>query len=527
MLRVSMLTREEAKQYLKIKEKIEKKDVFTQTDDIDRIEASVNKEDCEPTDNMEALPASGIVIIHPQTVVISKDGSVHTYDNTTEEEFETQEETECEEEYSEYSDTEDEDFVHNLKRKTPYFGDEKHYFNQLPKAKQQKILHLEEEVKNTHMQTVPLRFRILESNMDMKLKAHAINKINTLNQMEPSSSEYFKLLNYIEALAKLPIGKYNTLPVQNTSGHQQIADFLEGTRKKLDLAVYGHDDAKSQIILLLAQWISNPQSKGLVIGIEGSMGCGKTTLVKDGICKVLGLPFGFVPLGGVSDGSYLVGHSYTYEGSKWGRIAEILMGCQCMNPILFLDELDKVSTTRHGEEIINMLIHLTDSTQNDSFHDKYFSDIPFDLSRCLVVFSFNNGELINPILRDRMITIKTSGYNTANKVEIAKHYMLPEIDKKFGFVSGDIDFHDDILQYIIRHTPEEQGVRNFRRSLEEIISKINLARLMKQPLLKKSKKLPEQTSVSLPLHVTTDIVDELLWCSKVKNTNVSLPMMYL
>ena len=124
---------------------------------------------------------------------------------------------------------------------------------------------------------------------------------------------------------------------------------------------------------MMGQWISNPSAMGTAIAIKGPMGTGKTTLVKDGISKILGREFAFIALGGTGDSSFLEGHSYTYEGSTWGKIAQILMDSKSMNPVIYFDELDKVSDTPKGEEIIGILTHLTDTSQNSQFHDKYFS----------------------------------------------------------------------------------------------------------------------------------------------------------
>lgn len=635
-----------------------------------------------------------------------------------------------------------------------YMGDEYDYFNKLPKTKKKQILQEEKRLLNISQTKTPLRFKILTSNINDVLKAYALKKLDILSVMDPSSGEYNKLSTFLEAVSKVPVGIYKSLAYKEAPS---IGQFLENTKHKLDQSVYGHNECKDQIIRLLAQWISNPKSQGLVIGIEGPMGCGKchakdtpilmhdgriklvqdvcigdvlmgddgtprnvltlgrgmdqlydiiyknqwgekytvnsehilclynietleiddiclkdyislparqkdkyigiracypinfkdsrdqsplddavlqecllhasiphdilcgsihnrqrlltiilsglsglsamstktgyithsckrflqditflarslgvtcyaindqeihittiskntminllklkvipvhhdeyygftidgnsrymlgdftvthnTTLVKHGICKALGLPFGFIPLGGVSDGSYLIGHSYTYEGSRWGRIIDILTSCECMNPILFFDELDKVSNTKYGEEIINILIHLTDATQNSDFHDKYFADLPLDLSRCLVVFSYNNGELINPILRDRMVCIKTNGYTDKDKKQIVKEYMLHEIYAKFNFTSKDIVLDDEMLDIIISKTDEEKGVRNLKRSLEDIISRINLKRLTKKQTV-------------LPYKITnSDIKD--VFKAKDRHENPSLQMMYL
>ena len=636
-----------------------------------------------------------------------------------------------------------------------FFPDEEEYYNSLPRKRQRLIDNIEKKIADFNHVKTPLRFKILESDMDISLKALAINKVEKLCMMDTSSGEYCKLNNWIEHLCKLPINKYKKLPITCKNSVNEISGFLTKVETNLNTKVFGHTDAKQQIVKLLAKWISNPKSKGLVIGIEGAMGVGKchgkdtriimydgtikkvqdiergdllmgddmtprhvlsiTTGIDDlyqvvpeeqghepyivnsshilclldqeqmiteisvrdylnsdtqnfkgyrattiefpkvpisidpyylgsnltnlqnipdnykintldiryqvlsgiidnyyekiddknwlyidtpncliddilfiarslgflaqredcggkikmigcfcalnlrklnipfsinvaystpiklihlgigeyygfmindnqryllhdmtvthnttlcnGICESLNLPFGFVQLGGISDGSYLVGHSYTYEGSRWGKIAEILMKVGCMNPVLYFDELDKISNTRHGEEIVNLLIHLTDSSQNDKFHDKYFSDIEFDLSKCLMIFSYNNAELISPILRDRMVTIKTSGYTHRDKLQIARKYMLPEIYKEYAF-DKDIQIDEETITYVIQNTSKEQGVRNLKRNLEEIVSQINL------------KKLLEFQTFKTPFKITREIVDTFIKQDKILSHNM-------
>jgi hypothetical protein len=146
--------------------------------------------------------------------------------------------------------------------------------------------------------------------------------------------------------------------------------YLAGCYDRLNASIYGQHDAKNQILRILGQWLNGNQS-GYCLGFEGSPGIGKTSLAKYGISQALvdsngnSRPFGFIALGGSSNGSTLEGHSYTYVGSTWGRIVDILITSKCMNPIIFIDELDKISNTESGRELIGILTHLTDKTQNN------------------------------------------------------------------------------------------------------------------------------------------------------------------
>lgn len=178
-------------------------------------------------------------------------------------------------------------------------------------------------------------------------------------------------------------------------------------KKVLDKSIHGHNYAKNQILKIIGQWMNGTQS-GYCFGFEGSPGIGKTSLAKKGLSNCLigadgkSRPFAFIALGGSSNGSTLEGHSYTYVNSIWGRIVDILMETKCMNPIIYVDELDKVSKTEHGKEIIGILTHLIDTTQNDCFQDKYYSGINIDLSKALFIFSYNDPDNIDRILLDRI-----------------------------------------------------------------------------------------------------------------------------
>jgi ATP-dependent Lon protease len=281
-----------------------------------------------------------------------------------------------------------------------------------------------------------------------------------------------------------------------------------------------------QILQMVGQWLSNPGAMGTAIAIKGPPGTGKTTLVKEGISKILGRDFAFIALGGTSDASFLEGHSYTYEGSTWGKIVSILQDCKCMNPVIYFDELDKISETPKGEEIAGILTHLTDTTQNNQFHDKYFCEVDFDLSKCLFIFSYNDESKVNPILKDRMYRIQTKGYENKEKLIIARKHLLPKIREQVNFKEEDIIIPDTTLDYIISQNDfckGEQGVRNLKRCLEIIHTKLNLFRLVKsdEKLFEKEMKI----EVKFPFTVEKKHVDTLI---KIEDpANQSMLAMYV
>ena len=355
------------------------------------------------------------------------------------------------------------------------------YFKNLSESKQNLIIEKMERKFSVDDEQVPLKFKLLEKAVPPAIEKIAMGKYHALSNMDPSSSEYYKCFNWMEGYANLPIGTYRDLPVKLEDGPEACAAFVTQVRDNMDAAVYGQDEAKLQILQFVSSWIANPKGAGNVLSIHGPMGVGKTTLVKEGVAKALGRPFHFISLGGATDASYLDGHSYTYEGATWGRIADILAQSKCMNPIIYFDELDKISETPKGEEIMNLLIHITDSSQNDKFQDKYFTGIDLDLSRCLFIFSHNNHERVNPILRDRMYNIRVEGFKMKEKIVIAEQYLLPHALKEVG-LHEKVSVSSTIVQYIIEnHTGEEKGVRELKRCMQTIMSKLNLLRFYNDP----------------------------------------------
>ena len=404
----------------------------------------------------------------------------------------------------------------NVMNDVRFFKEKMSYDQQLNVIKQI------EEIKKFSDVEKPYRLLLIEADIPTAFKSCAYKKINTLKYMEPGAGEYYKIKNWVDTFMQIPFNKYKSLPITYADGVDKCHDFMANAKQILDNAVYGLNDAKLQIMQMIGQLLVNPTSVGTAIAIKGPMGTGKTTLIKDGISKILGRDFAFIALGGATDSSFLEGHSYTYEGSSWGKIVDIIIRCKCMNPVIYFDELDKVSDTPRGEEIIGILTHLTDTTQNNKYHDKYFAEIDFDLSRCLFIFSYNDESKVNPILRDRMYRIHTKGYDQDQKTIISNNYLLPTIQNQVKFNTDEIVIPNDTLHYIItNHTDKEDGVRNLKRCLEIIHTKLNLYRLMKPGTNLFENDL--SLKVEFPLTVTTEMVDQLI---KKNNDNGAWLGMY-
>jgi ATP-dependent Lon protease len=391
-------------------------------------------------------------------------------------------------------------------------GEEEHidnditYFKTLTADKKSALLAKMETRLVKVEQAVPLKFQILEKATTPEIQGTAMSKYQAMTNIDPSSTEYYKCNHWINGFIRLPLGIYKNLPVSVEDGSEKCSAFVSSVQKCMDAAIYGQDEAKLQILQFISGWIANPKSAGNVLSIHGPAGIGKTTLVKEGIAKALGRPFHFITLGGATDASYLDGHSYTYEGSTWGRIAEVLIQSQCMNPVIYFDELDKVSETPKGEEIINLLIHLTDGAQNDRFQDKYFTGIDLDLSRCLFIFSHNDDAKVNPILKNRMYNIRVNGFNLKEKTIIAEQYLLPSALKDLNLFEK-VSLPTEVIKYIIEsYTNGEPGVREMKRAIQTIASKINLLRFYND-----DKAVPFAIkNFKLPFTITKDHVEVFL-----------------
>ena len=390
-----------------------------------------------------------------------------------------------------------------------YNNEEKGYFDSLTKKEKGAVSILEDKLEASRsVLTVPMRFKILDLDMNERTKRSIIFKLETVSRMSSTSGEYHKINNWLSILNEIPFNRYYNIPVRNTDGNEKICVFLSNIRERMNTQIYGHKDAKEQIIRVLAQLISFPKANGYIIGIQGAAGIGKTKLIKEGICNALNYPNAFISLSGTDDASFLRGHSYTYEGATFGKICESLIKTGIMNPLLLFDELDKVSNTNRGQEIINTLIHITDPVQNDRFTDRYFEEIDLDISRSMIVFTFNDESLINPILKDRMIVINVKGYNNQEKLVLAKDYIIPEILLQYNLTKGDILFGDEVLTHIIEAIESEEGVRNLKRAINNTISWINMMRYVSI----------DNLSITLPYEVDAKYYDK--YCANNTTTGM-------
>jgi len=387
---------------------------------------------------------------------------------------------------------------------------EETYYKNQSAAKRRELMQLMNRVSSLVLDEgeTPHKFRVLQLPISDYVKSSVIKKISTIAEICSDGGDGHKLRSWVDAFLRIPFGKTVPLPIQLKDGQEKCTEFMMDSRKKMDKHIYGMEPAKLQIMQIIAQWIVNPSSVGNVIALQGPMGVGKTSFARNAIAEVLQRPFEFFTLGGASDIANFIGHSYTYEGSLWGRIADSLMHAGTMNPVMYFDELDKISGTPQGEEIVSMMIHMTDRSQNSQFHDRYFAGVDFDLSQCLFIFSFNDIERVHPILRDRMTVIHCGGYNEKDKTVILKDYIWPQVLDRLCFKNTDVVLSDAAIKFIIEeYSKDEKGVRTLIRTVESMMTRLNMLRVAKHESMKDYKFYMD---VVFPLTICDDVVKVLL-----------------
>ena len=352
------------------------------------------------------------------------------------------------------------------------------------------------EIKKIDNINKPLFIKVLESNIKDSNKTIILQKLQLLENLK-NSSEGCKLKNWITKVMKIPFEIILAPTITKYDSVDKIREYFNKIRDNLDSEIYGHETTKDQLMKIMAHTITNPKEGGNIFALVGPPGVGKTALIQDGIAKALLRPFSFISLGGATDACFLEGHDYTYEGSNPVKIVEILQKAECMNPIIYFDELDKISNTSKGEEIINILMHITDSTQNSHFNDKYFGGIDIDLSKAIIIFSFNDVNKISKILLDRMKIIRVKGYKLNDKINIGRDYLIPKLLKQIGLEDIKVEFSDLIIEYIIENYTNEGGVRKLKEIINDILLEINLRKLEDNKL--NEKKIKDKIKISVEI----------------------------
>jgi ATP-dependent Lon protease len=285
-------------------------------------------------------------------------------------------------------------------------------------------------------------------------------ELDKLNSLNPQSPEFNVTRSYLETIADLPWGVYT-----------EDKDSITEARAILDADHYGLDEVKERILEFLSTIIKRGRVSGSIICLVGPPGVGKTSIGKS-IATALGRKFFRFSVGGMRDEAEIKGHRRTYIGAMPGKLIQALRRTETSNPVIMLDEIDKIGTSFRGDPA-SALLEVLDPEQNSTFLDHYL-DVPYDLSNVLFVTTANQLDTIPGPLLDRMEVIRLSGYVQEEKVQIAKRYLVPKQLKEHGFAPDEIEFTEAALAHIADRYAREAGVRNLEKQIRKIIRKVTL-----------------------------------------------------
>jgi ATP-dependent Lon protease len=325
-----------------------------------------------------------------------------------------------------------------------------YYLREQLKAIQKELGEQDENQRETE----DLRQKIDAAGMPDEVKKEALKELTRLSRMSPMAADYSLTRNYIEWLAVLPWSKSSRSKVD-----------INKAREILDEDHYELKKVKERVLDYLSVLELKPDMKGPILCFIGPPGVGKTSLGRS-IARALGRKFQRVSLGGMHDEAEIRGHRRTYIGALPGQIIQSIRRAETNDPVIMLDEVDKLGRDFRGDPA-SALLETLDPEQNFSFRDNYL-DVPFDLSKVLFICTANQLDPIPPPLLDRMELIFLEGYSEEEKVHIANRYLIPRQIKQNGITAEQIDFPEDALRHLIRHYTREAGVRK----LEQVIGTV-------------------------------------------------------
>lgn len=367
-----------------------------------------------------------------------------------------------------------------------------------------KIIHVNKLV-NKKLLEDNIKEKILNLETSDTNKTIIFKHYNNMKRTDSNSTEYYKNQLFVDAGLSYPWKTFYNVndKIQNVG----ILNFINTLKLRLNNEIHGMDSIKNEIINVVCKFITNPHSNRNNIALYGPAGVGKSKFIKI-LSDILELPMKTISLGGIKDSSFFLGHGYVYVESGPGKILQNVIDSKISNPILYFDELDKVSETDNGKDIFSFLCYLTDPTQNTHFTDHYFYGMHFDLSKIFYVFTFNNIDKIDKILLDRLNIIKIDCPLDNDIIDIIEKHCIPEIIKNIG-IKNKIVFGKDNIQFIINYCKNSfdksitSGIREYYRIIEKIILELNKTMLLYPETIIDTKK------VNTDLIITKTLFKEL------------------
>ena len=348
---------------------------------------------------------------------------------------------------------------------------------------------LDNDNKRTVGGQTPLRIQVLQSRLPEPIRMQIFEDLRSC-----ASDKY---LTWVRRAVTLPIGVTHT--PRYMRGFVSPVEAISETMRIMNGVVSGHDEAKNEVCKIVCQSVQGGTLGGAYsIGLEGAPGTGKTHFVRNAMARALDRPMVSFQLGGASDVSYLLGQMYTYEGSKEGRLASGLIEAGVCNPILYFDEVDKISESDRGREIAAVLIHLVDPSSNTAIRDRYFHGVDIDFSKCLFVFSYNDASRVNPILLDRIKRIRVHTPSMKERCAILNAHIIPRVSQR---LNARVRLDDTAVEYIVkRGDAKNEGMRGCEKDIDDVMSQAQLESAM--------------TGVT---DVAVTVADAKKWCRPVED----------
>jgi ATP-dependent Lon protease len=313
------------------------------------------------------------------------------------------------------------------------------------------------DVDEGQRETEELRQKIEAVGMPEDVKKEALKELARLSRMSPMAADYSLTRNYIEWLAVLPWAKSSGSKID-----------IGKAKEILDEDHYELKKVKDRILDYLSVLELKPDMKGPILCFVGPPGVGKTSLGRS-IARALGRKFQRISLGGMHDEAEIRGHRRTYIGALPGQIIQSIRRAETNDPVIMLDEVDKLGRDFRGDPA-SALLETLDPEQNNTFRDNYL-DVPFDLSKALFICTANMLDTVPPPLLDRMELIFLQGYTEEEKVQIANRYLIPRQIRENGITVEQIEFPEDAVRYVVRHYTREAGVRKLEQALGTVCRK--------------------------------------------------------